>query len=100
MGMVESPYRDYDMAHAEIKRRAETLLDPELLQFHLTATLRLALPFSGFFKFLLHGTAGTRMLEFNLRLHGPALPEIVSQIDDGMRDIETSMLLAHMGRCR
>ena len=85
------------MPHTDIELRAEALLDPELFQFNLTAFLHFRLPFSRFFKLLLDSAAGAGMLEFYLRLHGPALSEVITQIDDSMRDIKASMLLSLVG---
>ena len=68
-----------------------------LIVLIVTAFLHFRLPFSRFFKLFLNRSASTGMLEFYLRLHGPALSEVITQIDDSMRDIKASMLLSLVG---
>ena len=93
MRMVQSAYRNDQMAHADVERRSERFLDPELLQFHFASLFDLTLPFTGFGVFFFDGRTGTGMLEFDLSLHGPAFSEVVSEIDHGMGDIEATVSL-------
>ena len=96
VGIVQPAHGNDHVAHPEIQFRAEAFLDPELLQLHFAALLDLALPLAGLLELLLGSGAGPGVLELDLRLHGPSLPEVVTDIDHGMRDIEPPMLLARM----
>ncbi len=89
--VVQAAHRHHDMADSDVELRREALLDPELLQLHLAAFLDLRLPFPGFSIFLLHGGAGSGVLEFDLGLQGPALAEVVAEINYGMRNVETAV---------
>ena len=62
-----------------------------MLQLHLAAFLDLGLPFPGFSIFLLYGGAGAGVLELDLRLQGPALAEVVAEIDHGVRDVKAAV---------
>ena len=72
----------------------ETFLDPELFQFHLSSFFGFGFPFAGFLELLLHRAAGAGMLEFNLGLHRPALPEVESKIDYSMGYVKPAVLFS------
>ena len=74
-------------------------MDPELLKLNFPTFLNLSLPFAGFRIFLLYSRTCACVLELDLTSHRPALPEVVSQVDDGVGDVETAVLLA-LVRCR
>ena len=100
MGVVEPSNWDDHVAHPDVELRPEALLDPELLELDLSSLLDFALPFSGLLELFLDCSSGAGMLELDLCLHGPALAEVVSEIDDGMRDVETAVLFTCVSRCR
>ena len=91
MRVVQSAHGHHQVADADVQLRGEALLDPELFQFHLAALLDLGLPLARLGEFLLHGGAGAGMLEFDLRLHRPALAEVVAEVDHGMRHVEAAV---------
>ena len=79
------------MSNPDIECISEGFLDPELLEFDLAALLDLSLPLARFGIFLLDGGAGPGVFEFYLGLHGPALSEIVAQIDHGVRNVKATV---------
>ena len=101
VGVVQTDGHD-DMTEAQVQGAAEGLLQPELFELHLTAFLRLALPFAAFLVFALIGRAGAAMLKLNLRAQLPAFAEVVAQIDHGMGNVETTIALVVLvfGRLR
>ena len=94
VGIVQAAHGNDHMADAHVEFRSEAFLDPELFQLHFPAFLHLGLPLAGFLEFLLGSGAGPGVFELDFRLHGPSLPEVVSQVDDGVGDVETAVLLA------
>ena len=89
VGVVESADRHHEVPQADIQLRGETLLDPELLELDLAALLDLGLPLARLGELLLHGGARAGVLELDLGLHGPALAEVVAEVDHRVRDVET-----------
>ena len=77
MGVVQA-YGHDDMAHLNIKRARELLVDPELFQLHLAAFLLFQFPFGGFVGLVLNGRASAGVLELYLRAQGPAASEVVA----------------------
>ena len=90
MSIVES-YGHDNMSDTEVCCPTERLLNPELLEFHLTAFLGFLFPLAAFFIFFLIGDTVTAMLEFDFCAERPTFPEVISHIDDGMRNVELSM---------
>ena len=89
--VVQAAHGHHQVADADVQLRGEALLDPELFQFHLAAFLDLGLPLARLGELFLHGGAGAGMLEFDLGLHRPALAEVVAQVNDGVRHVETAV---------
>ena len=58
MTVVQPSDRNHQVSHADIYLGHEAFLDPELLKFHLSASLYFALPFPGFLEFLLDFRSG------------------------------------------
>ena len=81
----------YDMSEPQVSGLRESLLNPELFQFHLTAFLGLLFPFATFLVFFLVSDASAAMFKLYLGAEGPALSEIVTHIDHGVGDVEASM---------
>ena len=77
------------MAQFDVGPWGKRFLNPELFQFHLSAFLYLFLIFSALIAFHFHGTSRPGVLKFYFCAQLPAFPEVVAQIDDGMRDVET-----------
>ena len=88
---VVQSYGHNDMSELHVGRLGELLVDPELLQFHLTTFLLLILPFGSLVSLVLNGRAGACMFELNLRSHGPPLTEVVTEVDHSVRDVELPM---------
>ena len=88
---VVQSYGHDDMSELQVDSLGELLVDPELLQFHLTAFLLLILPFGSLVGLVLNGRAGACMFELNLCSHGPPLTEVVTEVDHGVRDVELPM---------
>ena len=78
MGVIETADGDHQMAGADVQGRGEALLNPELLQLHFAAFLDFSLPLAGLRELFFYGAACARVLELDLRLHAPALSEVVS----------------------
>ena len=93
VGIVGATYGYNHMAHAQVQRRSEGFLQPELLQGDLAATLNFRLIFAGLFLFNLYGALGTTMLKLNLSAQGPPLTEVVAQIDDYVGQVELAVAL-------
>ena len=91
VGMVQSSDGDDQVANPKVQRRKEAFLEPELFELHFSAFFHLAFPFSGLGKLLFDRRTRSAVLEFNLCLHGPAFPEVVAQIDDGMGNVEAAV---------
>ena len=91
MCVVQPAHGHHQVADAQVQLRGETLLDPELLEFHLAALFDLGFPFARFGELLLHGCTGAGMLEFDLGLHRPALAEVVAEVDHGVRNVEAAV---------
>ena len=90
VGIVQA-YGHDNMTELQVGSLRKALVDPQLLEFHLTAFLLFIFPFSSLVGLVLNGRARTRMLEFNLRAQRPALSEIIAHVDHGMRDVELAM---------
>ena len=88
---VVQSYGHDDMSELQVGSLRELLVDPELLQFHLTTFLLLILPFGSLVGLVLDGRAGTGMFELDLRSHGPPLTEVVPEVDHRMGDVELPM---------
>ena len=91
MVCVVKTYGHYEVSHADVCPFGERLLNPELLQLYLAAFLLLAFPLCSFIGFVFYGTAGTGVFELYLGTHCPALAEVVTYVDDHMRNVETSV---------
>ena len=79
------------MSGTDVGPARETLLQPELFQFHLTAFFRIGFPFTALLIFLFYRRAGAGVLKLYFRAHRPAFAKIVAQIDDSMGNVETSV---------
>ena len=88
---VEQSHGNDNVSGADVGPACETLLQPELLQFHLAAFLGFCLPLAALLVFLFHGGSGAGVLKLNLSTHRPALAKVVAQIDDGVGNVETSV---------
>ena len=66
------------MTGSHIKETAKGLLNPKLLEFHISTFFLLLLHLNSFFCLIFYGRAGTSMLKLYLRAHGPALAEIIA----------------------
>ena len=93
MGIVQTAHRHHYVPHFNVELRAETLLEPELLQGHFPALLGFALPLAGLFELLLHRSSAAAVLELYFSLHRPSLAEVVSYIYYRVRDVEPAVLL-------
>ena len=94
VGIVEASYGHHNMPHPDVECGMKAFLDPELFQFNFTSFFGFGFPFAGFLELLFHGTACAGMLEFNLGLHSPALPEVESKIDYGMGYVKPAVLFS------
>ena len=81
------------MTHAQVKPWRETLLNPELLQGHLAATLYLLLELAGLFRFLFHSGLDATVFKLHLGTHTPAVAEVVAQHDNGMGQVDAAVSL-------
>ena len=81
----------HNMSESQIGSPRKGLLNPELLQFYLAAFLGFLFPLATFLVFLLVGKTGTTVFELNLGTQRPALAKVITQINDGMGNVETSM---------
>ena len=88
---IEQTYGYNDMSHPHVKLLAEGLLNPELFEFHLATFLNLLFPLATLREFLLLSASRTGMFKLDLRRHKPSLTEVVTQIDNGMRDVKPSV---------
>lgn len=79
------------MSGPHIEPGAEGLFNPELLKRYLAAAFHLLLPFASLFILLLESRARAAMLKLNLAAHAPATPEVVTQINDGMGNVDAAM---------
>ena len=79
------------MAGLNVQSTSESLLNPELFQLNFAAFLCFVLEFYGLIGFIFYGSSGATMLKFDLRTHGPAFTEVVSEIDNSVRNVETPM---------
>ena len=84
-------YWNHDMTESDIGRARKGLLNPELLELYLSAFLCFLFPLATFLVFLLVGKASTAMFELNLCTQRPALAKVITQIDDSMGYVETSV---------
>ena len=66
MVRIVQTYWYHDMTKTEISRTRKSLLNPELLEFYLSAFLCFLFPLATFLVFLLVGKACTAMFELNL----------------------------------
>ena len=76
VSIVES-YGHDNMSDTEVCCPIERLLNPELLEFHLTALFGFLFPFATFFVFFLVGDTITAMLEFYFCAECPTLPKVI-----------------------
>ena len=86
-----SPDRYDNMSGLDVELRAERFLNPELLKGDLAAAFYLAFIFSAFFLFYFNGAFRAAMLKFYLRPHGPSFSEIITEKDNHMRQVKTSV---------
>ena len=83
--LVGKPYRHYNMPKPKIKARVEALLQPELLQSHLSAPFHLSLVFSALLRLQLYCTLSTAMLKFYLHAERPVSPKVIPKEYDYVR---------------
>ena len=88
---IRQSHRYDDMSEAQVQRVRERFLQPELLELYLAALLYFLFPLAAFLVFFLKGKAVTAVFELYLRSERPALTEVVSQIDNGMRQVELAV---------
>ena len=88
MGIGES-YRDYDMTGLDISPAHKGFLNPELLQLYLTTLLGLLFPFCKLVGLQFLGRTRSAMLKLNLCAKGPATAKVVTQVDNGMGNVQT-----------
>ena len=81
------------MPHTHVKGPRERLLDPELLELNLSAFLDLGFPLASLGVLFLYSRTRTGVLELDLTLHRPALPEVVSEIDHGVGNVKAAVAL-------
>ena len=84
-------YRHNLHTHAQFQLRQEYLLYIELLKSYLPAAFYFAIVFAGFLRFYFYGRFGATVLEFDFRRKGPAFSEIITEIDNHMRQIKASV---------
>ena len=66
-------------------------MDPELLEFYLSALFNLLLEFSGFLVFAFDGGSCAGVLELDLALHRPPFAEVIADIYHSMGNVEAAM---------
>ena len=90
---VQSANRDYLHTRADDCITVEGFLQPELHQRHFAAALYLALVLATFFFFNLDSTLRAAVLELYLRAYAPAFAEVITQIDDHVRQVELAEMV-------
>ena len=88
MGIGES-YRHHDMSGLDIGPTRKGFLNPELLQLYLTTLLGLLFPLSKLVGLEFLGRTRSAMLKLYLRAKGPATAEVVTQVNNGMGNVQT-----------
>ena len=79
MGEVGAAHGHYHVASADVHLAApEGFLQPELFQGDFAATLDLLFELAGLFLLDFHCRLYTAVLELNLRVETPAVPEIIA----------------------
>ena len=89
---IGQTYRYHDVTHLDVGSSAERLLNPELFEFHLSTFLHFLLVLDGFLCLVFDRLSGTSVFKLNLSTHGPSLSEVVTQVDDCMRNVEASVV--------
>ena len=92
VGVVQSHGHD-NVPQLHVGPVGETLVEPELLDFHLSAFLYLVLVFAALVVFHFDGRTRARVLKLYFGAHGPPLSEVVAQIDHGVGDVKPSVAL-------
>ena len=73
------------MTCANVGETSERLLNPELLQLNLASALLLLLKLDGLLCLVFDGRTSAAVLKLDLCTESPALAEVVTKIDNGMR---------------
>ena len=81
--------------HARTQNRisVKLLLQPELLQGHFTAAFHFCFVLTAFLFLYLYRTLGTAVFKLNLCAHAPAVTEIVTHIDDHVRQVKLPVMV-------
>ena len=93
VGFVGLSDRHHEVSHADVEAFAKRLLNPELLEGDLTATLDLMFELAGLLGLDLHGDFVAAMFKLDFRTHGPAFAKVIAKVDDHMGQVETAMAL-------
>ena len=85
---------NYYLTSLDVKLSAhEFLINPELLNIHLTAFFHFCLIFSSLLGFYFHSRARTSVFVFYLRTHSPSLAEVIAYVQADVRQVETAVAL-------
>ena len=88
MVLVHSAHGHNHFAHTNVQFRAKTLLQPELLESNLAATLNFSLVLARLVGVNLNRRLDPAVLKLNLGAHCPAAAEVVANINDHVRQVE------------
>ena len=90
---IQSAYRNDLHTCADDGIAVELLLQPELLKCHFTAAFHFLLVLSTLFFFDLDGRFGSAVLKFNLGSYAPAMTEVITHINDHMRQVKLAIVV-------
>lgn len=91
---IGAAYRNNLKAGAYLQLWHELFLQPELLESNLASALNLFLIFAPLFGLELHGGLDAAVFELYLRRHRPSLAEIITEIYNNVRHVETAVAVA------